>query len=154
WHGASWNFIVWGAYFAAILLIEKYLLKNVLQKMPSPILHIYTMLLVIISWVIFRAPDLPSALSYLGTMFGVGAPSLMSGDAVYYIRQFLPEWILFIVCALPVTKWLSSYFSRREDKLSRAICEIVPAAFALIVFAIGYLRLSVGSFNPFIYFRF
>lgn len=154
WHGASWNFIVWGAYFAAILLIEKYLLKNVLQKMPGPLLHIYTMLLVIVSWVIFRAPDLPYALSYLGTMFGVGAPSLMSGDAVYYIMQFLPEWILFIVCALPVTKWLGSYFSRREDKLSRALCEIVPAAFALIVFAIGYLRLSVGSFNPFIYFRF
>jgi alginate O-acetyltransferase complex protein AlgI len=154
WHGASWSFIVWGAYFAAILLIEKYLLKNVLEKIPGVIRHIYTMLLVIISWVIFRAPDLSSALSYLGTMFGIGAPALSSGDAIYYLRQFLPEWILFIVCALPITKWLGSRFASRKDKFSCILCDLVPAIFALIAFGIGYLRLSVGSFNPFIYFRF
>ena len=154
WHGASWNFIVWGAYFAAILLAEKYLLRKVLDKTPGVIRHIYTMLLVIISWVIFRAPDLSSALSYLGKMFGIGAPALSGGDAVYYVRQFLPEWILFIVCALPVTKWLKARLERREGRFSRVLLDLVPAVFALLVFGIGYLRLSVGSFNPFIYFRF
>jgi len=154
WHGASWNFIAWGAYFAILLLIEKYLLKNVLEKIPSIIRHIYTMLLVIISWVIFRASDMTSAITYLGTMFGTRDAPLMSGNVIYYIKQFLPEWILFFVCALPVAQWLKLYLSAREDKLSQKLCEIGPAIFALIVFGIGYIRLSVGSFNPFIYFRF
>ncbi len=154
WHGASWNFIVWGAYFAVILLVEKYLLKNILEKIPGFIRHIYTMLLVIISWVIFRAPDLASALSYLGTMFGIGGHSFYSGDAIYYIKQYMPEWILFIICALPIAKWLRSRFDRCEGKLSKVLVDLVPAIFALLVFGIGYLRLSVGSFNPFIYFRF
>jgi DNA-binding transcriptional MerR regulator len=90
----------------------------------------------------------------LGTMFGIGAPALSSGDAVYYLRQFLPEWILFVVCALPITKWLGSRFASREDKFACILRDLVPAMFALTVFGIGYLRLSVGSFNPFIYFRF
>ncbi len=154
WHGASWNFIVWGAYFAVILLLEKYLLAKILPKLPSVLSHLYTMLLVIFSWVIFRADTLPDALSYLGSMFGIGGAGLSSNDTIYYIRQYLPEWILFIVCTFPVTKALRAYFEKREDKLSRTLYAVVPAVFALAVFGIGYIRLSVGSFNPFIYFRF
>ncbi len=155
WHGASWNFIAWGAYFATILLLEKYVFGKALTKLPAVISHIYTMLIVIISWVIFRAEDLPTAFSYIGTMFGIGSAGLSSGNVIYYIRQYLPEWILFVVCSLPVASFIKNLFEKyNENKLCRSVFSWGQVLFSLAVFGIGYIRLSVGSFNPFIYFRF
>ncbi|MBM7562752.1 MBOAT family O-acyltransferase [Fusibacter tunisiensis] len=143
WHGAAWNFVVWGIWFCLFLLGEKFIWGEGLEKLPHSVQHLYTMLIVILSWVIFRSPDLTSAISYAGALFGVGVNEIFDGRTVYYIRQYLPEWILFGVGVFPI-----------YNKIQKRIPLWLSAGFAFAVFFIGYLKLAVGSFNPFIYFRF
>ena len=154
WHGASWNFIFWGLYFGVILLIEKYLLAGVLDKLPSIIRHIYTMVLVIIGWVLFRSEDLSAVAGYLSAMFGIGAEGFWSRQTVYYFIQFYPEWILFFICSTPVAVFLGKRLEKCQSTLGRFALSFVPKVFALAVFILGYIELVNGSFNPFIYFRF
>lgn len=154
WHGASWNFIIWGLYFGIILLIEKYLLAGVLDRTPSIIRHIYTMVLVVISWVIFRSEDLSAVWTYLGAMFGIGAEGFWSKQTVYYFIQFYPEWILFFICSTPVAMVVGKYLTTKKNFFSGFVLNFVPKIFAVAVFILGYIELVNGSFNPFIYFRF
>ena len=83
WHGAAWNFIFWGVYYGALLLLEKFVLKDVLAKTPGTVKHIYTMILVMIGWVFFFSPTLGSAFQYVGAMFGIGATGIIDRTAVY-----------------------------------------------------------------------
>ena len=150
WHGASWNFIVWGLWFFVLQIGEKYIWKGLMDKMPDLINHWYTMLAVIISWVFFRAPDLKYGLDYTLAMFGKTG-ILHQDQAIYYIAQYWPEFILAFFAAFPIKiameKWLKN---KNADWfiLTWNICS------ALILLVVCYAKLATGSFNPFIYFRF
>lgn len=145
WHGASWNFVVWGLLFAALLLIEKSV--PVLQKLPGALRHGYVLFCVVISFVIFNAADLAQAGQDLAGMFGLGGLPLATAETLYYLRSYAVIFLLGFVGATPLPKALAA---RLPDKLA-AVLE--PAALTgLLLVCTAYL--VDGSFNPFLYFRF
>ncbi len=97
WHGASWNFIVWGLYYGVILLLEKMVFKNILEKIPNFIKHAYTLLLVVIGWVFFASTDLTMAINYIKVMFGIGNNPLIDNTGIYYLYT---NAIIFVILAL------------------------------------------------------
>ena len=155
WHGASWNFIVWGAWFFVLLMGEKFVWGGLLEQTPGPLRHLYTMLLVMISWVFFRAPDLSSAVDFLAVMFGQAGAGLVSGDSVYYLRQYLPEFVLCVVGACPIKIVLQRYLNPRKERIGYAVVlAAAPKALAMGLLGLSYMKLASGGFNPFIYFQF
>lgn len=153
WHGASWNFIVWGAYYGILLILEKFVLRNILPKIPKWIRHVLTLFIVMIGWVFFRATTLETGVEYIGVMFGGG--SLDVSSTVYYLLQFAPEFVLAIIGIFPLKKVISDLLDRHSEKNGVAILQMVlPKVFAIVVFLLSYTALVSGSFNPFIYFQF
>ena len=152
WHGANWTFVVWGVYFGIILIVEKYITGKFLDKIPCVFGHIITLIIVIVSWVLFRADSISGAFIYLKSMF---SGDLHSPQTTYYLTEYLPEFILCIVACLPIKVWLEKFFANKADsKFFGAVYTIAPKLFAAIVFVLGYFKLASGSFNPFIYFQF
>ena len=145
WHGASWNFVLWGLLFAALLLIEKWLPG--LQKLPGCLRHGYVLLAVVVSFVIFNAQDLPQAGQDLAGMFGFGGLPLVTGETVYYLRSYGVAFLLGILGAGPVVKHLAA---RLPEKAAAVLEPLVMIALLLVCTA----YLVDGSFNPFLYFRF
>ena len=153
WHGAAWTYVFWGVWFLILLIGERYIWGGVLKKTPPVVGHIYTMLAVILSWVLFRASSAAYAAGYIGAMFGKGGA--FSGEAYFYLRQYLPEFILCIIAAMPVKTAARTWLKNRKgNPFFDFLLEWFPAGFALLLLALSYLKLVTGSFNPFIYFQF
>ncbi len=147
WHGAQWNYILWGLYFAVLLLTEKLLLKKFLDKHPL-LSHLYVLPLILTSFVIFNAPDSAAAFKDIGAMFGFGALPLLSPETLYYLKSYLLLFLMAILGATPLPKRLA--LSVRNTK---AFALFGPVAVtALLLLSTAYL--VDGSFNPFLYFRF
>ena len=153
WHGAAWTFILWGVWFCLLLLGEKFLWGGVLNKTPALVRHGYTMLAVVISWVLFRSVDLPQAWAYLGAMVGQTTGLAQDGQAAYYLLEYWPEWLLAIVASLPVKGWLQEKL-KQGGNLGQTILIWAPKGLALGLLGLSYLKLVTSSFNPFIYFQF
>lgn len=154
WHGASWNFVAWGLWFFVLLFGEKYIWGKLLEKCPDFIRHIYTMLLVIISWVFFRAENLSAALNYLSCMFGFNG-SFLGERTVYYIVEYWPEFLLSILISIPLAKYLKNFLVKyKTNKAVSVILDYGPKIISIGLLIICYMKLATGSFNPFIYFRF
>ncbi len=148
WHGAEWNFIIWGLMFAVILIAEKLFLLKLLNKTPAVINHVYVMLLVVISFVIFNANGLAGAASDIGGMFGLAGVPAVNAETLYYLRSYAFVLILGVVGALPLVKKAGEKL--RGFKAVRAAEPVVFAGLLLVITAF----LVDGSFNPFLYFRF
>ena len=153
WHGAAWTFVLWGLWFCLLLLGEKFLWGKVLERAPVILRHGYTMLAVVISWVLFRSVDLTQAWAYLGAMFGQTTGLAQDGQAVYYLLEFWPEWILAILASMPWKHWLQHKLER-GGTLAKETLLWFPKATALCLLVVSYVELVTGSFNPFIYFQF
>jgi len=148
WHGAAWNFVLWGLYFGLILLAEKFILSKVLDKMPNFLRHSYVLIVVLISWVFFNAYNFAEINETLSQMFGFGADSFAGIESLYYLRSyFIPLLIASIGCT-PIIKRLADKLSTKKSFL---IIEPISIG-VLLVFVTAFL--VDGSFNPFIYFRF
>ena len=145
WHGASWNFVVWGLLFAALLLIEKALPG--LRKLPDALRQGYVLLAVVCSFVIFNAADLAQAGKDLAGMFGFGGLPVMTAETAYYLRSYAVTILVSLLGATPVVKRMA----RRLPETCAAVLEPV-AAVGLLLVCTAYL--VDGSFNPFLYFRF
>ena len=145
WHGASWNFVVWGLLFAVMLLLEKWL---PLQKLPAFLRHGYVLLTVILSFVIFNAESLAQAGQDLAGMFGFLEIPPVSGEALYYLRSYAMLFILGTVGATPLVRNAAA----RLDGRSVGALLRPAAAIGLLLVCTAYL--VDGSFNPFLYFRF
>ena len=146
WHGAAWNFVVWGLLFAVVLLIEKWV--PALKRLPSLLRHGYVLLTVMISFVIFNADSLSQAGQDIAGLFGGGNLPLVSREAVYYLRSYALLLILGILGATPLVR---STAARLENRGIGAVLRPLIAA-ALLLVCTAYL--VDGSFNPFLYFRF
>ena len=144
WHGASWNFIVWGLYFAVLLVIEKLWLLSFLER-SRIIGRVYTMLLVILGFVIFNATDMPEAIRQIGGMFGAGSIPLYTAESLYYLRSYIVLLTLAVIGCCPAAKR-----SHEATPCTRLLHPI--AALVLLLVCTAYL--VDGSFNPFLYFRF
>jgi len=148
WHGAAWNFILWGLFFAVLLVIEKFLLKKYLDKIPSIFSRIYALFFVLISWVIFDAATFSDISLRLSMMFGLTDKPLINVETIYYIKSYAVIFIIAIIGATPIVKNLIS--GEKIIKIRNVLEPIVHLTLMLIVTA----YLVDGSFNPFIYFRF
>lgn len=151
WHGAAWNFVVWGILFAALLIAEKLWLLKPLKKCRL-LSHAYVLFFVIISFVIFNAQDMAQAVSDIGGLFGAGALPLISGETLYYMRSF---GIILGAAAVGATPLIKSLALKASScpKTARIVTIAEPVLLmALLLVMTGYL--VDGSFNPFLYFRF
>ena len=151
WHGAEWNFPVWGLYFAILLLIEKTFLLEKLKK-SKVISHIYVMFLVVISFVIFNADGMSGALGDLSAMFGFSVLPYTSAEAFYYLRSYIPVIIIAIIGATPLPKKIYEALGKHNGT-DKALRIIEPVACVLLMTMITAYLVD-GSFNPFLYFRF
>ena len=153
WHGASWNFIVWGLYYGALLVVEKFLLKDFLAKLPKAVAWLGTMLLVMIGWVFFYHESLADGLSQLGAMFFVSAEGLADGVSVYYLKRYLGILVAGVLACVP-WKQLQSSGKYQTIQAAGPWADRLKAAavFALVLLSMSFLVSS--SYNPFLYFRF
>ena len=146
WHGASWNFLLWGLYYALLLILEKLFLYDGLQKAPRWIGHVYAMLLVIVGWVLFSVEDLSACAGYLRSMFFGGA-GFVSGTFLYYLRSFGPSILIMAAAATPLLKRLYLRLPEQPRRITDPLLVLIS-----LVLCTAYLVDS--SYNPFLYFRF
>ena len=147
WHGANWTFICWGLFYFVLITIEKLCGFEKEGKKPTVLRHIYTMLFVILGWVLFRSDSLSEAVVYLGNMFG-STRCLVDNYASYTLTE---NWIYFlagIIGSIPVLRKIDS----RLEKKPIGIC--ITTAGWLVVFLITIAYMVKGTYNPFIYFNF
>ena len=149
WHGASWNFLLWGAYFCVLLIVEKLFLYKWLQKAPAVLAHLYTMFFVCISWLIFYFTDLGEGLTCLKAMFGVGVTSFATPTVVYDLLRYLPLLLICVLAATPLPKRLFDALKNRFVTMRYAQVLLIAGAFLVIT---AYLVDS--TFSPFLYYRF
>ena len=147
WHGASWNFLVWGLYFAVLVILEKAFLGKLLEKLPAAIQHIYTLFLVLVSWAIFAVEDFGHLGAYLAAMFGGANGGLYNENVGYYFTSFLPMLIIGCVAATPLAAKL---WAKLPVKVVKVILPVV--LLAGLIFSTAYL--VDATYNPFLYFRF
>ena len=146
WHGASWNFVLWGLMFAVLLLIEKWV--PLLKNLPKALRHVYVMLLVIISFVLFNANSLSQAGQDISGMFGFLAVPLVNDESLYYLRSYLPLILVAIFGATPVVRNTALWLQKKDWSW------VVQTAVAALLLLLCTAYLVDGSFNPFQYFRF
>ena len=148
WHGASWNFILWGLYFGIVLIIEKMFLLKVLEKLPKIFRHIYSILLILVSWVIFAFEDLSKVFEYIKAMFANNV--IYNNEALYYLKNYLFIIAIGILCSLPIWKKLKEKIDKKENRW----LDILTSFGYLAIFLLSTASLVTDSFNPFLYFRF
>ncbi len=144
WHGAAWNFIIWGLYFFLFLVVEKLLIGKYLKKAPSFFQHVYVLFFILISFVIFSG----NAKEVLPAMFSVGKIPFINDVTVYYLKSYFIVFLIAVVGSTPLIKTLYGKIER-----SKAVRWTEPVVvLLLLIFSTAYL--VEGSFNPFLYFRF
>ena len=140
--------MVWGLYFGIILIIEKLFLLKYSEKIPKPIKRIYTILIVMISFIIFNGSALNEAIKNIGGLFGIGNVTLLSNESIYYFKSYFIIILVGILASTPIAKNICL------NKKMNKIINILEPIFLLVIFMISTSYIIDGSFNPFLYFRF
>ncbi len=149
WHGASWNYILWGLYYFTLLMIEKFFLRKLLEKAPSLLSHAYTLFFVLFGWLLFVFEDISAGAVYLGNMFGVGVQGFANGlDAYNFVRN-LAFFIVLAIASTPIPKKIYEHLTKNSG-VWRGLFAVLGIVTVLI--CLSYLVDS--SYNPFLYFRF
>lgn len=145
WHGAAWNFVLWGLYYGVLLVIEKLFLAKWLEN--SRIMsHIYLLLTLIVGFVIFNGTDIREMVTYIGAMFGVGDYPLISSEFIYYVKSYGVLLVCGVVGATPIVRSVAGKMEKKSVLLQPAVLVLI------LIISTAYL--VDGSFNPFLYFRF
>ena len=156
WHGASWNFILWGVLYGVLLIIEK------LTRLPEKVekhtglripYQIFTMLMVLLGWVLFRATDLSSAISYMKAMFGFAPGGFIDGTAIMYFRDYIITLIFGIICSTPLIKLIAQRIKAKIPKSDNTLFLSSYLVQALLFIA-SVSFIVMNAHNPFIYFNF
>lgn len=150
WHGASWNFVVWGLYFGFFVAIEKVFLLRWLKNRMNVVGHVYTLIIVLIGWVFFEFENLSTAMKFIGIMFGFNHSALLDNQTLYYIST---NWILLIVLAMCSTPFPKKAFVYARGRLNIVGAIGVPILYVLLV-VLSTAYLVNDTYNPFLYFRF
>lgn len=149
WHGAGWNFIVWGLYYFAILFMEKLFMLKALDRLPKALRHVYSLLLIVVGWVIFACDDVSVLPQYLGSMIGLNGA--LGGQDVYWLTT---KAVLLIVCTIASTQLPKKLFEKALESMNEKTAFIIKAVPAAAVLALSMVFLVGDSYNPFLYFRF
>ena len=147
WHGASWNFLLWGLYFGLLLILEKFVLKKLLDRLPSVIQHIYTLFIVAIGWGIFYFTDIKQLGTFFADLFNFGN-GIIGEQALTLFLSYLP---ILVVAAIASTQLGAKLYSRFKDASFVWIPEVL---FCVVILVISTASLVNQSYNPFLYFRF
>lgn len=151
WHGAAWNFIVWGIYYGVVLVLEKYVWGAIVDRWPSVLQHIYALVLVLVGWVFFFSPSLGAALRYLFAMVGGGAG--FAGKEVFFV--ILTHWLFYLLAVIGSTtlgsRMLRAILNVSENHTVRIVITLV-VFFGMLAISVAYL--IADTYNPFLYFRF
>ncbi len=157
WHGSAWNFVLWGLYYAALLMGERFLWGRALDRLPAALRHVYALVLITIGWVLFRCTSLGQVGEMLSAMSGAAPGGAWSGEAAYYLRQFRWELLAAIPAALPVKNWLAAKLEVRRASGSRSAAltlALAPKLLALTLLGLSTVRLLGSTFRSFLYFQF
>ncbi|MDD6038723.1 MAG: MBOAT family protein [bacterium] len=147
WHGAGWNFVLWGLYYFVLLLLEKTILLRVFERIPRLIRHVYSMLMVMIGWVIFACDDLGVLGQYLKALFGIGAP-LTDARTVFVWSS---NALFLLILAVGATTLPARLCRKIIPEKARSMA---LAGYTIALLAVSLALLVAGSYNPFLYFRF
>jgi len=161
WHGAAWNFLFWGLYFAILLVIEKHGLLKCLEK-SEWFKYIYVLFFVMISFVIFNAPDMGTAFEDIGRLFGAGELPFASTEALYYLKSYGITMLVGIIGCMPVLPWITDKSGKMMTQETmpkkaaglRILLGIAKPVVLIFLVVLSTAYLVDGSFNPFLYFRF
>ena len=150
WHGANWTFILWGLYYGCLLLLEKFFLREKLEKLPKPISHIYTLLVILIGWVFFMSPNITTAFSTLGKMISIGTTTFANNQAKFMLKSY---FILFVLAILLSTKVYEriQIFVYNQYKM-KAVYTTWTIYMILIIVCIAFI--VGGTYHSFLYFAF
>ena len=149
WHGAGWNFVMWGLYYFVILFIEKLFLLKALDKLPKLFRHVYALLLIVIGWVIFASDDVGVLLPYLGSMFG--ANGAVGGMDVYTL---FTKAVLIVICCVASTELPKRLFLSATGAMNEKAAFTIKSVMTIALLALSMILLIGDSYNPFLYFRF
>lgn len=148
WHGASWNFIIWGLYFAILLILEKTILKKLLEKVPKILARIYTLLIVMISFIIFNSENISVIEKNIKGLFGIGYTALISQESLYYFKSYIFIIVISTIASMPIFK--NIFKIEKNNK----IINFIEPIFLLLILILSTSYIIDGSFSPFLYFRF
>jgi len=157
WHGASWNFVLWGLYFGLLIALERFFLSKILEKLPRWISHAYLIFAVLISWVFFYYPDLQSVGAFFGAMFGWGSRELVNTQFSIYFSNNLFFFIIALLACTPITKVLGESIRKLTQKNTRVAflySETLRPSLNFLLLALATIMLVGKSYSPFLYFDF
>ncbi len=147
WHGANWNFVLWGLYFFVFIALEKAFLGNLLKRIPAFFRHFYALLIVITGMTFYAVESMPELLNYLKTLYGFGAGGFVDETFLYQLSSFLPVLVIAIIGCLPQpARWLQKFATGRR--------RILIPVLSLLAFFVCTAYLVDSTYNPFLYFRF
>ena len=150
WHGAAWNFVLWGVYYFVFLVLEKFVLGKWMKKWPAFLQHLYTLLVVVFGWVLFASPSLADAVRTWGAMLGIGVPFL-DGPAKFY---FMGSLALIPILILASTHYPKNWTQRLQKSRHPAACRWASWVCVSVLLLCSLSFLVGDSYNPFLYFRF
>lgn len=152
WHGADWTFVLWGLYFAVFLILEKICLNRLLAKIPAVFSHVYVMVTVMISFVLFSADGLAGVRNDLGSMIGIGGIVLWTGETGFYLGSYLVLLVIAMIGATSIPKNVLKKL--QENKTANLALSVLEPVFYVVIALVVTAYLVDGSFSPFLYFRF
>jgi alginate O-acetyltransferase complex protein AlgI len=148
WHGASWNFLAWGLYYGILLLIEKFLMLKVKEKIPAFINIMFTLVFVLVGWVLFYYVDIMDGIQHIGIMFGFVRTKLVDANAVYYFKEYMGFIVVGVLASIPWKKVI-----KLPKAFDAPLMWLKPIA-VTVLFVASIAMLVGQSYNPFLYFRF
>ena len=152
WHGASWNFVIWGLMFGIILIIEKLFLKKYLEKLPNFIRRIYVLFIVMISFIIFNADTISDAISNIIGLFGFNKETFINNYTIYYLKSYFIILVIAIIASTPLIK--KQLENMKKNKFMNKLINILEPIYIVSLLLIVTSYLIDNSYNPFLYFRF
>ncbi|MBR3645384.1 MAG: MBOAT family protein [Lachnospiraceae bacterium] len=152
WHGAAWNFMLWGLYFALILMLEKFVLNKVLEKIPKVIRHIYVWIIAMIGWCIFSFEKLTEIGSYVGGMFNFG--HFVDDKSLFMFSQYKVILIGAIVLSTPIAPFVKKKVEATNNKTVVNVFEGIVAVGYVLLLILSIAMIISDTYNPFLYFRF
>lgn len=151
WHGAAWTFILWGVYFAILLIIEKVFLLKLIKK-THVLKHIYVLIFVIMSFVLFDAATPSEAIYRIGSLFGAGGHPMVTAETLYYLKNFAVLLVIAIIGATPLPSKTFAFLGKH--KAGKGVLTVLEPLTLVALLTVCTAFLIDGSFNPFLYFRF
>ena len=148
WHGAEWTFLIWGLYYFVFLAIEKFIIRDRLERIPSLLRHIATLLIVLIGWVLFRSENMGAFADMVGTMFSFNFDAMGLAEARLYVETYFVYFIAAVIFSTPIYYRICGRFE------NSTVFAVIKYAGLLCLMLVSVMFLAHSSYNPFIYFRF